>query len=437
MHPIGMSTLANRERCLRELTDARIASDAVFARLSPEAIYARPIAERHRLIFYLGHLEAFDANLLRHAVDVPSERPEWDRLFARGIDPIDGDLPTDVPDDWPRPDEVVAYNRRIRDAIDAALAGDAAWRHDYLADGRLADAAIEHRLMHVETLAYLLHQLPVGDVTPGAEPAAAAAAPPAHRRVAIPAGRVTLGIADGFGWDNELGEHPVDVAAFAIDAYPVTNADFAAFVEAGGYDDRALWTDADWAWRTAAAVDAPRFWRRQDGAWWLRRLAGEVPLPADEPVYVSHAEAAAYARWRGGRLPTEAEWHRAAFGAPDGTERRYPWGDAPPDSSRGNFDLARDDVTPVTAHPAGASAWGVHDLVGNGWEWTSTPFAPLPGFAAAPYYPGYSADFFDGRHFVMKGGSPRTAARFLRRSFRNWFQPHYPFVYATFRLVED
>jgi ergothioneine biosynthesis protein EgtB len=434
-----MTTSAHRDRCLRELATARAASDAVFARLAPEAIWTRPIAERHRLVFYLGHLEAFDANLFRHAVDVPADTPAWDRLFARGIDPIDGDVPTDTPADWPRLEEIAAYGRRIRGAIDGALAGDGAWRHDYLADGRLADAAIEHRLMHVETLAYLLHQLPLGQVAPAADaaPPAATAPPTAAHRVAIPAGRVTLGLAGGFGWDNELGEHPVDVAGFAIDPYPVTNADFAAFVDAGGYDDRALWTDADWAWRTADGTGAPRFWRRKGGAWWLRRLADEVPLPPDAPVYVAHAEAAAYARWRGGRLPTEAEWHRAAYGAPDGTERAYPWGDAPPDPSRGNFDLARDDVTAVTAHPAGASAWGVHDLVGNGWEWTSTPFAPLPGFAAAPYYPGYSADFFDGRHFVMKGGSPRTAARFLRRSFRNWFQPHYPFVYATFRLVED
>jgi formylglycine-generating enzyme required for sulfatase activity len=163
----------------------------------------------------------------------------------------------------------------------------------------------------------------------------------------------------------------------------------------------------------------------------------EVPLPLSWPVYVSHAEAAAYARWNGKKLPSEAQWHRAAYGTPEGAERAYPWGDQPPTPERGNFDCARWDPTPVDAHPAGASPFGVHDLLGNGWEWTSTVFAPLPGFQPFPFYPGYSADFFDGRHYVMKGGSAATAAPLLRRSFRNWFQPHYPYVYAGFRLVED
>jgi len=152
---------------------------------------------------------------------------------------------------------------------------------------------------------------------------------------------------------------------------------------------------------------------------------------------VSHAEADAFTRWKGKRLPTETEYHRAAFGVPSGGERPAPWGDAAPLAAHGNFGLQQWDPVPVGSHPAGASAFGVHDLVGNGWEWTSTIFAPLPGFEPFPFYPGYSADFFDGRHFVLKGGSARTAARFARRSFRNWFQPHYPYVYATFRCVEE
>jgi formylglycine-generating enzyme required for sulfatase activity len=115
----------------------------------------------------------------------------------------------------------------------------------------------------------------------------------------------------------------------------------------------------------------------------------------------------------------------------------YPWGDEPPEGQRGNFDGQRWDASPVDSHTAGASAFGVVDLLGNGWEWTSTVFGALPGFKAFPFYPGYSADFFDGRHFVMKGGSPRTGACMLRRSFRNWFQPHYPYAYATFRCVEE
>ena len=173
-------------------------------------------------------------------------------------------------------------------------------------------------------------------------------------------------------------------------------------------------------------------------------------------MYVSHAEAAAYARWRDARLPTEAEYQRAAFGSPDG-ERQYPWGSDRPRrqaSTHGVFDFVPssfgelaelatgrasgggfDDPEPVGSHPAGRSAWGVDDLVGNGWEWTSTTFAPFPGFRAMASYPEYSADFFDGEHMVMKGASPVTAADLLRPTFRNWFRPRYPYVYATFRCV--
>jgi formylglycine-generating enzyme required for sulfatase activity len=119
-----------------------------------------------------------------------------------------------------------------------------------------------------------------------------------------------------------------------------------------------------------------------------------------------------------------------------GAPRAYPWGDEPPDARRGNFDFHRWDPVPVGAFPSGDSAFGVADLLGNGWEWTSTVFEPFPGFRPFPFYPGYSADFFDGKHIVMKGGSARTAACLLRATFRNWFQPRYPYVYAAFRCVE-
>jgi formylglycine-generating enzyme required for sulfatase activity len=149
---------------------------------------------------------------------------------------------------------------------------------------------------------------------------------------------------------------------------------------------------------------------------------------------VSHAEASAYARWRSRRLPTEAEYHRAAFDGGE-TPRPYPWGDAPPSPQYGVFDFSSWEPQPVGTHPRGASAWGVEDLMGNGWEWTSTVFRPFPGFAASPCYPEYSADFFDESHYVMKGASPATARELLRPTFRNWFRPRYPYVYATFRCV--
>jgi formylglycine-generating enzyme required for sulfatase activity len=240
-----------------------------------------------------------------------------------------------------------------------------------------------------------------------------------------------------FGWDNEFEAQDVALPEFEIDVYDVTNGEFLKFLDAGGYNDRSLWSEADWRWRTQQDVEHPLFWLRRDGQWLYRTMFEEIPLPLAWPVYVSHAEATAYIRWVGKELPSEAQFHRAAYGTPQGEEREFPWGNEPPERQPGNFDFRNWNPAPVGAFPAGASAFGVADLVGNGWEWTSTVFAPLPGFKPFSFYPGYSANFFDGQHYVMKGGSSRTAVALLRRSLRNWFQPHYPYVYATFRGVKN
>jgi gamma-glutamyl hercynylcysteine S-oxide synthase len=437
------------------IIDARRRSDAIFDMLAPGALYDRPIAERHRLIFYLGHLEAFDWNLLgRGAFELEPENPAFDKLFAFGIDPTNGNLPNDVPSDWPSQQEVRAYNVRTRERIDESIArgfATGAMNPD-VADGTRLHVAIEHRLMHAETLAYLLHQLPFEKKIRSGATQIVTDGLATRRMASIPAGRATLGQPrngsrhsnggstaprDSFGWDNEFETLAVDVPAFSIDAYPVTNGQFLEFLKAGGYEEKSLWRAEDWEWKSAAGITHPFFWIPRGDSWMYRGMFEEIPLPLAWPVYVSHAEAAAYARWAGKALPTESQWHRAAYSAPNGTERPYPWGGESPDAWRGNYDFASWEPTPVASHPLGASAFGVFDLLGNGWEWTSTPFAPLPGFEPFSFYRGYSADFFDGKHFVMKGGSQRTAASMLRRSFRNWFQPHYPYVYAKFRCVED
>jgi formylglycine-generating enzyme required for sulfatase activity len=219
--------------------------------------------------------------------------------------------------------------------------------------------------------------------------------------------------------------------------HKVTNAQYLEFVRAGGYKDRALWTTSAWEWINAEGIQHPKFWRRSESGWVYRTMFADVPLPLSWPVYVSHAEAEAYARWKHKSLPTEAQYHRAAFGAPDGSERNYPWGDRYPQRHYGNFGFARWNPTRVDAHPQGNSAFGVADLMGNGWEWTSTRFGPFPGFEPLPFYPGYSANFFDDAHYVLKGASSRTAPLLVRRSFRNWFQPLYPNIYAGFRCVEN
>jgi len=434
---------------LTRMDEARARTDALFKLLPLKSLYDRPIAERHRLIFYLGHLEAFDWNLLSGALELSSADAALDKLFAFGIDPVDGGLPTDTPADWPTIAQVEKYNAQVRDALDEALNGSRAVRSSSadLADGTLLHVAIEHRLMHAETLAYLLHNLPLDRKLPHPAPVVDPRPSPRSRQVTIPSGIATLGQARGaaFGWDNEFETQRVEVPRFSIGVYPVTNGEYLKFVQAGGYDEPRFWSAEDWEWKSGAKIEHPHFWLRRSGSsldaatdrWEYRAMFGRIPLPLSWPVYVSHAEASAYARWACKKLPTEPQWHRAAYGAHDRTESSYPWGESAPNPSRGNFHFASWDATPVDAHPAGASAFGVFDLLGNGWEWTSTPFGPLPGFRAFSFYPGYSANFFDGKHFVMKGGSPQTDACMLRRSFRNWFQPHYPYVYATFRCVEE
>jgi formylglycine-generating enzyme required for sulfatase activity len=240
----------------------------------------------------------------------------------------------------------------------------------------------------------------------------------------------------GFGWDNEFDAFEVAVPAFSIDVYKVTNAEYLEFVRDGGYEQRPLWKDKAWEWITRDGIRHPGFWMPHNGGFVCRTMSGDIGFQPSWPVYVSHAEAEAYARWRGRALPTEAQFHRAAFGTPDGRERQYPWGSERPQARHGNFDFGGWDPTRVDRHPAGNSAFGIAGLVGNGWEWTSTPFAPFKGFKAFDFYPGYSAEFFDGNHYVMKGGSARTAAVLLRRSFRNFFQPLYPNTFSGFRCVD-
>ena len=428
-------------KILERLIDARGVTDKLFALVAPDALYDRPIPERHRIVFYIGHLEAFDWNLVRGQLDgLQSVHPEFDRLFAFGIDPVGGGLPTDQASDWPGLADIQEYNLRVRQKLDARLESGLSRNEPSLADSALLNVAIEHRLLHAETLAYILHQLPLERKVKQTMEPAAAAGPVFRRMIEIPAGKVKLGLprnGGSFGWDNEFEAHEVTVPAFRADEYKVTNGQFLEFVRAGGYDERSLWTDDGWEWIKRQGVQHPNFWTRHGDQWFQRGMFAERPLPLEWPVYVSHAEATAYARWKGKKLPTEAQFHRAAYGTPDGRERAYPWGSQPPDASCGNFDSRRWDPAPVSAYPEGRSAFGVAGLLGNGWEWTSTLFAPFPGFQPFAFYPSYSANFFDSKHYVMKGGSARTAASVLRRSFRNWFQPNYPYVYAGFRSVLD
>jgi ergothioneine biosynthesis protein EgtB len=412
----------------------------LFSLLDEAAFYEQPIALRHPVVFYEGHLPAFSFNtLVKKALGEPAIDTRLEALFARGIDP---DQPGERACTWPSRAEVQAFAAEADRRVFAALAHAELDRpgDPYLDRSAAVHAILEHEAMHQETLLYMWQQLPydLKRKPEGYRPCVDARLP-AREWIDVPRGCATLGVSRDkvpFGWDNEFPARAEDVAAFRMERHDVTNARFLEFVDAGGYTTRDWWTAEDWAWIASERRDHPAFWERAGAEWYWRGMFERVPLPPSWPVYVTLAEAAAFARWSGARLPTEAEFQRAAYGSSSG-ERFHPWGTEDLDADRGVFDFSGWDPAPAGTHPAGASAWGIEDLVGNGWEWTRSAFAPFPGFQTMASYPEYSADFFDGQHFVMKGASPVTARELLRPTFRNWFRRRYPYVYATFRCVTD
>jgi iron(II)-dependent oxidoreductase len=448
----GMSTAASTDRgqLVERYRNNRARSQAMFSMLADDAYYSRPIALRHPIVFYEGHLPGFSFNtLVKRGLGRPGIDARLEALFARGIDPHESQASAARPDSairdqWPSRSEVEQFACEAdRQVIDALESGDIDRPgHPLLDRAEAAHCILEHEVMHQETLLYLWQRLPLAAKhRPQAYAPITAGTPPEQQWITVPAGTVTLGVSRGpipFAWDNEQPSHRQPVAAFQAQAHNVTNADFMAFVDAGGYRTERWWRPEDWRWIVDEKIAHPAFWARDaDGTWFWRGMFDRLALPASWPVYVSQAEATAYAAWQDARLMTEAEYHRAAYGDPEGGERTYPWGEQPPSPTHGVFNFTSWDPQPAGSHPAGVSAWGFHDLVGNGWEWTSTVFAPFPGFTAMASYPEYSADFFDGQHYVMKGASPATATALLRPSFRNWFRPRYPYVYASFRCARE
>jgi len=447
MPQLGPPLILDRADALERFTVNRRRTRALFDLLDESVYYARPISLRNPVVFYEGHVPAFAVNtLIKKALGQPGIDEHLETIFARGIDPeSEATAAARGNPAWPSRREVHQYveaaDRLIEDAIaseDLERPGD-----PMLDQARALWTILEHEEMHQETLGYIWHQVPYScKHAPIGYRTELQARVPADlsARVRIPAGAATLGTnleQEAFGWDNECPVHRVSVAPFSIDVHDVTNGQFLEFVDAGGYREPAWWRPEDWAWIASDGVAHPSFWEREDGRWFLRGMFERVALPETWPVYVTWAEANAFTRWKQRRLPTEAEYHRAAFATPEGGERRYPWADTRSHLVPGNFDFTRWDAAPVGFHPEGASAFGVHDLVGNGWEWTSTVFGPFDGFTPLPTYPEYSADFFDGDHFVMKGASPLTARTLVRRGFRNWFRPRYPYVHATFRCAGE
>ncbi|MEU4625555.1 ergothioneine biosynthesis protein EgtB [Actinoplanes sp. NPDC023801] len=335
------------------------------------------------------------------------------------------------------PAEARAYTARVRDKALDVLDRVRFDQGRRLVDGGFAFGMIvQHEQQHDETM-LATHQLR------GGTPVLTAPAPPAGGETAaevlIDAGRFTMGTdTEPWALDNERPAHPVDVGAFWIDATPVTNGAYLAFMDAGGYDDPRWWSERGWRYRQKADLTAPLHWIRDAGGWLRSRFGHVEPVRADEPVvHVCFFEAEAYAAWAGKRLPTEAEWEKAARWDPaTGRSRRYPWGDDPPGLRHANLGQRHLSPAPAGAYPDGASPQGVHQLIGDVWEWTSSGFHAYPGFSAFPYRE-YSEVFFGGDYRVLRGGSFGTDAAACRGTFRNWDHPIRRQIFSGFRCARD
>jgi gamma-glutamyl hercynylcysteine S-oxide synthase len=339
--------------------------------------------------------------------------------------------------------QALAYAARVRAQTLAhleALGEGAASGARLLEGGFVYGMVAQHEQQHIETLLGTFQLVTrVALQPPGGLPSPRLTPPPhlVRDEVCIPAGTVVLGSDGSWAYDNERPAHLRTLPAFFIDRTPVTNADFTHFIEEQGYQRPPFWSDAGWKHCLEAELAHPAYWRRAAEGWERRRFGLWEPIVPEEPVaHVCWFEAEAYARWVGKRLPTEAEWEKAARWTPQDETAAWPWGDAPPDAERANLWPVAGHPLRVGSFPGGASASGVLGLIGDVWEWTSSDFGPYPGFEAFPYRE-YSEVFFGGDYKVLRGGSWATAPLAARCSFRNWDLPIRRQIFSGFRCARD
>jgi iron(II)-dependent oxidoreductase len=332
------------------------------------------------------------------------------------------------------------YVSEVRDKVLEVLA------HSPMEGRPLVDNAFafgmvaQHEQQHDETM-LATHQLRAGAAVLDASPPPAAPTGTSLlcAEVLVPGGPFTMGTStQPWALDNERPAHVVELAPFFIDTAAVTNGAYLAFIDAGGYDEPTWWSAQGWAFRQKADLSAPLFWRREADTWWRVQFGiHERVVPSEPVVHVSFYEAQAYAAWAGRRLPTEAEWEKAARWDPaTGRSRSYPWGDEAPGPQHANLGQRHLRPAEAGAYPLGASPLGVQQLIGDVWEWTSSDFHGYPGFTAFPY-PEYSLVFFGSDYKVLRGGSFGSDAVAVRGTFRNWDYPIRRQIFAGFRCARD
>ncbi|MBV8305051.1 MAG: ergothioneine biosynthesis protein EgtB [Acidimicrobiia bacterium] len=425
-----------KDRIATELEGVRRRSLALLEPVSNDDLRRQHSPLMSPLVWDLAHVGNYEEQWLLGAVADTRVAAHLDGIYDAFRNPRQ---------DRPRldmlgPSEARAYVSEIRGRVLDVLDGVE------LDDGPLVDRGfvygmvVQHEHQHDETMTATL-QLRSGVEYPLADGITEGDADPAlPSEVRVDGGPFVMGTdLEPWAYDNERPAHTVDVDAFYIDTTPVTNGVYAQFIADGGYSERAWWTDAGWAWVEEASLEHPEFWLPDGAGGWARTRFGRVEaVPPDEPVqHVCWYEADAYARWAGKRLPTEAEWEKAASWTADGVKRRFPWGDEEPTAVQANLSTGgRFSPAPAGSFAAGASPWGCRQMIGDVWEWTSSDFAAYPGFRAFPYRE-YSEVFFGADYKVLRGGSWATHPTAIRTTFRNWDYPIRRQIFSGFRCARD
>jgi len=435
----------------RRLTATRDKTLALVADLPDEIFYGQPANVMGVPAWDIGHIGFFEHRWLVDALGGDPVDAEQASLY----DPFEHPRSERGELDLPERKGLRSYLSDVRErALEVLgrveLAGDGRLTRD----GFVHDMIVRHEDQHRENVLVTLNlygetptleSAPDGpvDIEGAYRPSQPEATPDpgadVDGMVEVPACTFELGVDPQVGtYDNEWSAHEVEVDAFEIDRAPVTNAEYRVFMQDGGYDEDEHWSEDGWMIRQALDVETPMGWTKIDGEWFVRRAGRLEPLPEDEPVmHVSYYEAQAYANWANKRLPTEAEFEAAASLDPDtGEKRRFPWGPEAWQPRRGNLGQRTHRPAPVGTYPEGASPLGVHQLVGDIWEWTSSTFDPYPGFEAYPY-PEYSEEHFGKNYRVLRGGSWATEPSYAHSTFRNWHQPDHQQLFAGFRCARD
>ncbi len=394
-----------------------------MADLTDEQIRVPLLAIINPIIWELGHVAWFQEKwALRHLRGLEPIRPDADSLWDSSAIPHD--------DRWELPlpscQETLRYMEDVLERVVEHLSQDSVTEEE----AYFHWLAVMHEDMHGEALTYtrqtLGYRAPVAG--PGGPARLGGAAPQGD--VEVPGGGCLLGADPGgtLVFDNEKWAHRVEVEPFRMARTPVTNGEFAGFVEEGGYQRREFWSELGWKWRDRVKAERPVYWTADGGG--RRHYDRIVALGEDLPIlHVNWYEAEAYCRWAGRRLPTEAEWELAASGP---ERRKYPWGEEPPSPELAWLDFREAGPSPVDTLAAGESPYGCRHMIGNTWEWTSTAFGKYPGFVADPYKE-YSEPWMDGEHMVLRGGCWATRSRLIRNTWRNFYKRDRRDVFGGFR----